>query len=392
MTTDQSSARYPHSSQLIQKAFRMIAAPTGQAKGELHAKYARTAGVSPDTVRAWQGGTARPHRPAEIAQLARDAVHIARLGQEWLRPFLRAVDAPSDLRRQLLNELCPPSSSSPNEPRAYDLLFRNGHAARAIDFDEYIPEATDEGDAAIVPDLPGLFGLPSGRPVLVLVGGATGLKQEAAQRLKPLFEDVLAPLCERLQLAVLDGGTDCGVMRLLAEARARANVTFPLIGVVPGECVCLPGEDRADGRAPLEPTHTHFIFIPGRDWRLQAWWLSACATAFAGGAPSLTVLANGGEISAYDVVHSQYAGRPVLAIEGSGRLADQLASALRTHSDDPRAQALAELKLGWSVDISDRAGFAATVEHILGHEPRRVYQNRQAADLQTFSPRRIERG
>jgi hypothetical protein len=350
---------------LIQRAFRLIAAHTGQTKAELRAQNAQTASVSPDTVRAWQSGTARPHKPAEIAQLARDAVRIARLDQGWLRPFLRAVDAPSDLRRQLLYELCPPSSSLPNELRPYDLRFRNGCSARAIDLDDCVCETTETHAATVIHNLPELFGLPSGRRVLVLVGGANGLDRAAAQRLKSLFDAVLVPLCEKLQLIVLDGGTDCGVMRLLAEARARANATFPLIGVVPGECVCLPGEDRANGRAPLEPNHTHFVFIPGDNWRTQAWWLSACATVFAGGAPSLTVLANGGEISAYDVVHSQYAGRSVLAIEGSGRLADQLASALRTDSDDPRAKALIQLKLGWSVDISDRAGFAATIELIL---------------------------
>jgi hypothetical protein len=43
------------------------------------------------------------------------------------------------------------------------------------------------------------------------------------------------------------------------------------------------------------------------------------------GKPALTLLINGGEISRADVQHSLDAGRPVIALAGSGRLADELA-------------------------------------------------------------------
>jgi len=159
---------------------------------------------------------------------------------------------------------------------------------------------------------------------------------------------------------VFDGGTDTGVMRAMGQARRRVHATFPLIGVVPTGCACLPEEERPAGRAPLEPNHSHFIFLSGNSWESQALWLSRIATTYSAGAPALTVLADGGGIAAYDVVHSLFAGRPVVAVAGTGRLADQFAEAVRSGSTDARP-----CTLGYSIHIDDALGFADIAQNIL---------------------------
>ncbi len=211
------------------------------------------------------------------------------------------------------------------------------------------------------------LGLHRSHPVLVLVGGAGGLSDVDMTRLRPLFAEVLAPLTEALGVFVVDGGTDAGVMRLMGQARTETLATFPLIGVAATGTVVLPDAPllRSDA-APLEPNHTHFVLVPGSDWGDDSPWLARLASVLAKEAPSVTVLVNGGETSWKDVSQSVEAGRPVLAISGSGRAADMLAGALRGEVADGRAKNLAVSGLVQAVDISaDSDGLVRIIEQML---------------------------
>src|SRR3712207_4484124 len=66
-------------------------------------------------------------------------------------------------------------------------------------------------------------------PVLSLVGGADALNDSDMANLRSLFTEVLAPMVGALGAAVVDGGTNAGVMRLMGQARFKTNSTFPLI-------------------------------------------------------------------------------------------------------------------------------------------------------------------
>ena len=170
------------------------------------------------------------------------------------------------------------------------------------------------------------LGLPLHRPVLVLVGGAGNLEDEGA--LEGLFT-ALAQVAENVGAIVVDGGTDAGVMRLMGRARAATRGAFPLVGVAPRGRVRLPHEPAAadDHRVLVEPHHTHLILVPGDAWGDESPYLAQVATLLAGDAPSVTVLVNGGEVARQDVAHSLAEGRPVVVIAGTGRLADEMATA-----------------------------------------------------------------
>jgi hypothetical protein len=182
-----------------------------------------------------------------------------------------------------------------------------------------------------------------------------------------MFERSLVPVAERLGLVVIDGGTDAGVMRLIGRARTRAAATFPLVGVPAAGTVRFPGKHwrarrrwplkHPGGRRrwPLDAHHSHFVLVPGTAWGDEAPWIARVATELAGGWPSLTVLVNGGDISYTDVACSLRAGRPVLTIAGSGRTADQLASAARGGPADEDAMRLAASGLVEVVDADDLA-------------------------------------
>jgi hypothetical protein len=97
------------------------------------------------------------------------------------------------------------------------------------------------------------------------------------------------------------------------------------------------------------------MLAPGAEFGDEAPWIARVATELAGGWPSVTVLVNGGEISYTDVACSLRGGRPVLAVAGSGRTADQLTSAARGAPAEERAVRLAASGLVEVVDADDLA-------------------------------------
>ena len=168
--------------------------------------------------------------------------------------------------------------------------------------------------------------LPRGRPVLVLIGGAGQFLPRSQRSLKDLFL-ALADLAERHRWTVVDGGTDAGVMRLMGQARFARQGTFPLVGVAPIGRVRRPGRPLTSDTALPEPHHTHLLLVPGQAWGDEVHHLARIATHLAQGAPSVAVLINGGAVSRRDVAAQRAEGRPIWAVCGTGRLADELAQA-----------------------------------------------------------------
>jgi hypothetical protein len=233
--------------------------------------------------------------------------------------------------------------------------------------------ATHIARAARVQDLRDLpqaardLGLSPPRPVIVLVGGAGRMTEADLARLRPLFDEALAPIAEELGAVIVDGGTDAGVMRLMGQARASRN--FPLVGVLVEQLAALPSHPVEKNQWTLEAHHTHFVLTPGSQWGDESIWISRLATVLAGVWPSVTVLINGGDIAYHDATYSVEQHRPVIVIEGSGRTADVLAAALRGKVKDKRAKPLAVSGMLSSVQLKDGpAALAAAIRNRLRKE------------------------
>ncbi len=197
------------------------------------------------------------------------------------------------------------------------------------------------------------LGFDNPRPILVILGGAAKMSETDLSRLRSLFVNVLAPLVAELGASVVDGGTDFGVMQMIGQARAQISAQFDLIGVTPVGKVALPNQPIPEEVSALEPNHSHFVLIPGSDWGDESPWLANVATAIAKGAPSVAVLVNGGEISRKDVSESHKANRTVLAVPGSGRLADTLSATLRGENTDEGAKELVASGLVQILDFKE---------------------------------------
>lgn len=235
--------------------------------------------------------------------------------------------------------------------KPFRIAISNAQTASAIrvESSEYLSNAMDS------------LGFHSPRPILVILGGAGKMDSADLNRLSSLFVKVLAPLVEELGASVVDGGTDFGVMQMIGAARAEISATFSLIGVIPVGLVALPSEIPSQEVAPLEPNHTHFVLIPGSNWGDESPWLASVATILAKGARSVAVLVNGGEISKIDVSQNIKANRPVLAVAGSGRLADTLNAALSGETTDEEAILLAASGLVQSIDLKENLDTVAQV-------------------------------
>ncbi len=216
-----------------------------------------------------------------------------------------------------------------------------------------------------LPELLAAAGLPIGRPVVVVVGGAAGMAPSVANAIDAVLRKVVIPVVERLAGTVVDGGTDSGVMRSMGRARAASDARFPLVGVAVAATVIDGAEEVVDDAAPMEPNHTLVMLVPGSGWGGEVAWIGRVASAIARESPSVTILVNGGEIAYDDVAASLRQGRPVLVLAGTGRAADAIAAARRFGSPDPRTASIASSPFTLIAEVDDPDAVRTALEHLL---------------------------
>ena len=239
-----------------------------------------------------------------------------------------------------------------------------------------VPILRVEGLTEELPELLAGAGVPLGRPVVVIVGGAGGMAANVVNAFEELLRLVIVPAVEQVGGVVVDGGTDSGVMGSIGRVRAASGARFPLIGVAVAATVVGGAAEVIDNAAAIEPNHSLVVLVPGSRWGDEVTWISGAATAVAQGSPSVTVLVNGGEIAYEDVAESLTRGRPVVVLAGTGRTADAIAAARAGRSADPRAVAAASSELTVIAEFDDPGAVATTLEQLLSNRGTEKQQSR----------------
>jgi len=183
------------------------------------------------------------------------------------------------------------------------------------------------------------LGLHPGRPVIVVVGGADTLTDDAHRLAKRIVAPALARASTVTGAAIVDGGTDSGIMAIVGEAFPERGDENVLLGVAPARRVALPGSlsGENEGRAALEPNHTHFALADSDEWGGETALLVELSEALAGPAPIAMVAAGGGEAAKHEVLHATRHGWSIFLVVGTGGLADELATAWRAlREPEPR--------------------------------------------------------
>lgn len=183
------------------------------------------------------------------------------------------------------------------------------------------------------------------RPAIFILGGAMDMASDEMKVTRPIIEDGLARFAQENGIAIVDGGTSSGVMKLMGEARRKRGATFPLIGVAPINLVKYKGYDNPNGY-DLDPGHSHFVLTSEGDWGDETDMIVHLSYALTGQGqcPGLGLVINGGNIVRQEVYRLTVTERlkfPMLVLEGSGRFADILSKAIRTgETDDDELKAV----------------------------------------------------
>lgn len=173
------------------------------------------------------------------------------------------------------------------------------------------------------------MGLNDSYPVIVLIGGNI---EEKYVVVSEQAIQTIAKIADEIKGLVICGGTDIGVMAEIGQIRSAHQYQFPLVGITLEKLVTWPGGPRSTDllwwgtkRWQLEPHYSHFILVPGSEFGDESAWIVDAATIISKGRRSVTILINGGKVSEKDINLSVASGRAVIALGGTGRLANDLA-------------------------------------------------------------------
>jgi hypothetical protein len=207
-----------------------------------------------------------------------------------------------------------------------EILFSNGNRARLV-----APPA-DMPAASVLKALD----IEQPEALIIIAGGAAGLGESLKPRLAQLFGQGIAWAAADMHAMIMDGGTQAGVMAIMGQGVADQGRRSVLLGLAPAGKVSYPGqlaEGSTEDRAPLDPNHSHFVLVEGNEWGGETETMYELAEELSREIPVLTVLVNGGQVATHEVLQSVRQGWPIIVVEGTGRLADEIASAVREKTE-----------------------------------------------------------
>jgi hypothetical protein len=166
--------------------------------------------------------------------------------------------------------------------------------------------------------------------ILIFGGAANNLEPSSNSYLEQIFA-YIAQLAADIDGLIVDGGTETGVMKLIGQKAAEVQSNPPqILGIAPMERVTYPGGQAiqiAEDRASLEPNHSHFVLVQGSRWGDETDKMFEIIGALGDELiPTVVILAGGGEISKREILHSVRHGLPIIVIENTGQLSDEIAS------------------------------------------------------------------
>ncbi|MDQ6608849.1 MAG: DUF4231 domain-containing protein [Bacteroidota bacterium] len=229
------------------------------------------------------------------------------------------------------------------------IRFPNNHSALAV-----LPTAE-----TTMEEIMQTLDLPVSKAIILIIGGADNLDENLLPRLTQLFGRGIAKAAIEAKAAIIDGGTQAGVMSLMGEGVAARGYQSSLIGVAPVGKVSYPGSSTTEGTS-LEPNHSHFVLVEGTTWGNETSMLFSLLGKLTtktpdmvtqgfksngtskkeppGKIPSIAILAGGGDVAKTEVLRAVRQNITLIVVEGSGGLADDIAAAYKEKDapiDDP---------------------------------------------------------
>lgn len=220
----------------------------------------------------------------------------------------------------------------PQEIRKEFILFSNKRRATAV-----FPDV-DASAADILANLD----IKPHKTVILIIGGADNVDEKLKPRLIQLFARGIARAAANAAAVIIDGGTQSGVMAMMGQGVADRGCKCSLIGVAPLALVSYPGSPTQPP-VSLDPNHSHFVLIEGSEWGSELGTIFSLAGALTSNVPGVAILASGGPKSRDEAVQAVRQNIPLIVVEGSGGLADEIAAAWKARPSLPDDPAMAEI-------------------------------------------------
>ncbi len=220
----------------------------------------------------------------------------------------------------------------PQEIRKETILFPNKNKAVAI-----FPSPDTKAE-----DIVATLDLEPQRTVILIIGGADGIDEKLTPRLIQLFGRGIARAAADANAVIIDGGTQAGVMAMMGQGVADREFKSSLIGVAPIGLVTYPGS-ATPADTNLDPNHSHFVLVEGNEWGAELATIFSLTKTLTRSSPGVVILASGGSNSRGEVLQAVRQRLPLIVVEGSGGLADEIAAAWRAKPALPDNPILAEI-------------------------------------------------
>ena len=231
----------------------------------------------------------------------------------------------------------------------WEIRFPNGNQAQAI-----LPSADTH-----TADLLHALGIQQPNAVILIAGGASKLDEQLFPHLFQLCTYGIAQVAASLKALIIDGGTQAGVMAIMGQAETEHQQRPTLLGVAPAGRVTYPGKSAdmlTNEGVSLNPNHSHFVLVEANEWGSETETMYQLAKTLSASCPSVAVLINGGPITKSEILHNVRQKRPIIVIEGSGRLADEIARLWKEKPSTIHDPQLTEITLHGNIHVFPLTG------------------------------------
>ena len=220
------------------------------------------------------------------------------------------------------------------------IVFENNHEALAA-----LPSANTPAE-----EIARALGIGQPQALLLIIGGADNLDQTVSSRLTQLFGRGVARAALEMKALIIDGGTESGVMKMMGQGVADRGFKSTLLGVAPLGLIKYPGSEGG-GETSLDPNHSHFVLVEGTNWGDETAMIFKLVGLFKSEAPVVVVLAGGGNITRHEALQAVRQNLPLIVVEGSGGVADEIATAWKAKPDLPEDPVMAEIIADGRIDL-----------------------------------------
>lgn len=246
----------------------------------------------------------------------------------------------------------PNEDKKENQQDIEEIEFPNGNTAKVIRTEPLAPSTE------ILTQLE----IEQPQALILNVGGSAEVDEKSKSLLMQLFSRGIARAAAEVEAMIIDRGTQWGVMQMMGEGVAARGRKSLLLGVAPENKVDYPGKttaEAAENLASLEPNHTHFVLVKSDEWGGESSSICNLAKAIAertlitsrieeksesdsktaieaeglGPVPVVTILTSGGSVTKKELLFSVRQGWPIIVLQGSGQLADQIVELYKSQSD-----------------------------------------------------------